>query len=48
MEALNKMPGFTKLTDDLMSNEKAWKKWYDYEKPELEDPPAEFKNLNSF
>jgi hypothetical protein len=32
----------------LENNEKDWKRWYDYEKPEVEELPAGYTKLSAF
>ena len=39
---------FKGIIDDLNQNGDDWKKWYDTEKPELEELPGKFSKLNSF
>lgn len=33
---------------DIENNEGDWKKWYDLERPELEELPREFGKLSNF
>jgi len=39
---------YKSLNQDLKSNEKEFKEWYDYEKPENEELPVNYNKLTSF
>ena len=39
---------FSNLIYDIENNEKDWKKWYDYEKPEVEELPPGYTKLSPF
>jgi len=41
-------PEYKNLIDDLESNEKSWKQWYDFERPESEELPEGYNKLTPF
>lgn len=39
---------YKKLADDVEKHGREWKKWYDYERPEMETLPDGYTKLSSF
>jgi len=48
VKALEALPTFEKLGDDMMGDSDDWQQYFDEEKPELVKMPGDYKNLSDF
>ena len=39
---------YSNIINDLDNNEKDWKRWYDFERPEAEELPIGYTKLSPF
>lgn len=48
MRLMQLADSYRKLADDVEKHGREWKKWYDYERPEMETLPDGYTKLSSF
>ena len=48
VQALNEVHGFEGLPDDIVGSAKRWKEWVEFERPENEPLPGEWKRMPEF